>query len=160
MTEITIDGTRYELRAIPNEPKPLEWEIVDWRKFYNKENEIFSVKRLTDGVVFSVGDEVSYEPRQKLWWVIDNFHIRHNDKVMLARSKYNADVEELNTIIKNKSQKPKEEVKEPERIEVTDFEIDREEKWLRFHFNMLPLVVKQDYDKIKQAIEKIINNEA
>jgi len=57
----------------------------------------------------------------------------------------------------DKLSKPKEELKEPDRIEVMDFEIDREEKWLRFHFNMLPLVVKQDYDKIKQAIENCLN---
>src|SRR3989304_5739038 len=104
-TQILIDGTYYELRAVPNKPKEIkpteeskEWEIVkidtsywgydsvvfsagkdgtfrtglngqvfEHSQHYLLQNngKIKSVRRLSDGEVFSVGDEVTYKPTQR-----------------------------------------------------------------------------------------------
>ncbi len=58
--------------------------------------EIRSVRRLSDGEVFSVGDEVGYDNgniRTKQDWKIDHFFIREADNVLLARSKDCSNVE-------------------------------------------------------------------
>jgi hypothetical protein len=57
---------------------------------------IYSVKRMSDGEVFTIGDRVGYDDgnsRTKEDWAIDNFFIRETDNVMLARSKDNINVE-------------------------------------------------------------------
>lgn len=54
---------------------------------YGKINaDTYSVKRLSDGEVFSVGDKVKYRPRGVIQWTIASFFIR-GDGVMLVRSK-------------------------------------------------------------------------
>ena len=68
--------------------------------FKDKQHTISRVKRLSDGVVFSVGDKVYYDDgggSHANHWVIDHFYIR-NDGVMLARGK---DMEPVETIDKN-----------------------------------------------------------
>jgi hypothetical protein len=52
----------------------------------NGKIKIHSVRRINDGEVFTVGDEVCFQRQSNLHFVIDNFCIRQ-DKVMLARSK-------------------------------------------------------------------------
>ncbi len=74
-------------------------EIVDLT-IEKKGERIHSVKRLSDGALFTVGDEVAYEPTQKIWWVIENFFI-NSKKDLMVSSKYNENVEEISTIIKN-----------------------------------------------------------
>ncbi len=86
------------------------WEILS---YYNSDNpekrmclaplyecereggDIFSIKRLSDGEVFTIGDEVYFKSNITNYWIIDNFYIRH-DNVMLARSKDCQVVEEIN----------------------------------------------------------------
>jgi hypothetical protein len=92
-----------------------EWEIVELiNKFREKTKDVLciynwlnkdkryedwsihSVKRLSDGEVFTVGDEVGYDNgniRTKQDWKIDHFYIRESDGVLLARSKDCANVE-------------------------------------------------------------------
>lgn len=54
--------------------------------------EVFSVKRISDSEVFSVGDEVLYAPVGEISWKIDHFFIRY-DGELLVRSKNCANVE-------------------------------------------------------------------
>jgi hypothetical protein len=57
---------------------------------------ISKVKRLSDGVIFSVGDKVKY-PQGSIKWNIDNFYIGGNE-VLLVRSKDCLNVETISTI--------------------------------------------------------------
>lgn len=57
---------------------------------------INSIRRLSDGEVFSIGDEVGYDNgniRTMQDWKIDNFYIRESDGVLVARGKDFANVE-------------------------------------------------------------------
>lgn len=113
----TLD-TIYKLKKLKASKQPkLEWEIVAYRfKCHNSNNniitesqpyhwsfaisgsidyEIYSVKRVSDNEVFSLGDKVTYLPVNQIHWVIDNFHVTAEGK-MLARSEYNMNVEEVN----------------------------------------------------------------
>jgi hypothetical protein len=89
-----------------------EWEILEYGGLWNSEtgNEIKKVKRLSDGVVFSVGDEVYYDESGNAGlsfytWKIDNFYIR-SDGVMLARSKNEGMVETIDKNCYLKNQNP------------------------------------------------------
>lgn len=87
-----------------------EWEIVkcksNWVNFPlghpEKVSEtIISVKRLSDGEVFTVGDRVMYALAcidKPIEWTIDNFFIKDGTSDILVRSKDNINVEFLGTI--------------------------------------------------------------
>ena len=126
---------------------------------HHENYEIHSVKRLSDNEIFSVGDEVAFEPTQKIWWEIDNFCIpeHYGGRVMLARSKDNQNVEILSMIIKNKSQKSK---PEKERIAVTPINYHKFEVGEHLYgFNSTGLIPIKKYSAIKQAIEQVLNDE-
>jgi hypothetical protein len=53
---------------------------------------IHSVRRLSDGEVFTVGDRVCYKPKPEVKWEIDNFRLRADGK-LVARSKNDEMVE-------------------------------------------------------------------
>jgi len=79
----------------PNDPQ-YDWALKDAIK-NNTLLEIFTVKRLSDGEVFTLGDKVRYVPIDNSYgWVIDNFFV--SDGVMLARGKDNEPVEDIRTI--------------------------------------------------------------
>lgn len=98
------------------QPKP-EWEIISYRHkqtkeitpktstvfhkaMFNNEHEIYSVKRLSDGEVFTIGDIVKYHKASHYgWYAIDNFFIR-GDNQILARNKEQSIVEYITEIVK------------------------------------------------------------
>lgn len=61
---------------------------------------ISSVKRISDGKIFSLGDTVYYRNNTFIKWQIDNFHIREKDDILIIRSKDNQMVETLDHICK------------------------------------------------------------
>jgi hypothetical protein len=66
---------------------------------------IHSVKRLSDGEVFTIGDSVRFKPNQNsCFWEINNFFISKYDK-LLVRSILNLNVELISTI-KHKDKLP------------------------------------------------------
>ena len=109
------------------EEKP-EWEMLSYefnnrvyipntepyielsKGFKDKEYSIHSVKRLSDGEVFSLGDRVYFNNgiTRGISWAIDNFYIRA-DNVMLARSKDNINVELVGKNLHKEKLPPKEE---------------------------------------------------
>lgn len=84
--------------------KTFDLEVYEGRKIINGQNyeyvlncldhkyTIESVKRLSDGEVFQIGDKVTYTPRALYSWNIDHFFLR-DDGVLLARAKGNEHVE-------------------------------------------------------------------
>ena len=102
------------------EIKKKTWQIIEKIFRNNGKWYIKSVKRLSDGVVFTVGDEVYYKNcdinnpflGKARKWKIDNLFIRESDNIMLVRSKDCEMVEELNeTLFKVEPAKEKAEFK-------------------------------------------------
>jgi len=125
---------------------------------WNKER-IYSVKRLSDGEVFSVGDVVYYkdgsEKSEPIRWCIDNFYIRE-DKVMLARSKDCTLVETIDNNCYLKKQAPKE---EQVPIKVHDFhKHSNSDKETWYSFLVGGHIPESKYQSIKSAIEDVLNN--
>jgi len=61
------------------------WSRGAWVNYnLSKNRKIRKVKRLSDGEVFSVGDEVCFQKQSNPNWVIDNFFVKEN--TILARS--------------------------------------------------------------------------
>lgn len=94
--EILFKGRAYIGKAIKNKPTK-DYEIIERYNYGEVPCDgdiapIKSVKRLSDGEVFTIGDKVCYAPNPQTNWVIDNFSIR-SDKKLLARSKRNLNVE-------------------------------------------------------------------
>lgn len=94
--EILFKGRAYIGKAIKNKPTK-DYEIIERYNYGEVPCDgdiapIKSVKRLSDGEVFTIGDKVCYAPNPQTNWVIDNFFIR-SDKKLLARSKRNLNVE-------------------------------------------------------------------
>jgi len=91
-----------------------EWEILTIKYggniFYNfftdpipSDYTIYSVRRLSDGEVFTIGDTVMYGLAcsiKPIEWPIDNFFIKEGDTDILVRSKDNEMVEYLGTLKK------------------------------------------------------------
>lgn len=97
-----------------------DWEVVDCLEFNGKAIHpyhegiclgkykgvkpctIHSVRRLSDGETFTIGETIFYDkgnPKIKHTWVIDNFFIRASDGVLLVRGKDNINVEQVDKFI-------------------------------------------------------------
>ena len=113
----TIPKKEYEVLSFKFLPISGEKDIIiyqgspHWDKALNNtENEwsTHSVKRLSDGEVFSIGDKIFYSSclkKNPIEWLIDNFYVTEHG-TMLARSKNNEMVEFLEQIKKVEDKVP------------------------------------------------------
>ncbi len=106
---------------------------------------IHSVKRLSDGACFHLGDMVGYDDgntRTKQDWAIDNFFIRESDNIMLARSKDNINVEIIDKWLYKSSTNPPHIEDKPTPFQWTDELVKKFCNW----FTKIPIheVLKED----------------
>lgn len=168
ITPITPVTTKEYEQGFLDKP---EWEIVEFlhgvrkisrensnKEFFEslieypaKEVKIHSVKRLSDGEVFSVGDEVYRETdANKVTSLIEKF-VFIDGRLSVATKQFSTSFHLI------KKSKPKEEVKEPERISV---DIIGEPALFQNHVTLKfgASVESRKFPLIKQAIEAVINN--
>lgn len=142
-----------------------EVALTDEQILKNDCIKINSVRRLSDGETFTIGETIFYDkgnPKIKHTWVIDNFFIRASDGVLLVRGKDNINVEQVDKFISKLPPSPpvEQETIKVENLQYYGEQVVPSKKMLyRYNFNLtVPEIPSEKYDAVKKAIEFVLRS--
>lgn len=121
---------------------------VEEDDFMHGTHDIKSVRRKSDGEVFSVGEITDGNNKIHAFELFRNVLKVHMQSVSSPLTGFLTNIQSLTK------------QKKEERIEVKDYEFDRDEQWMKFYFNTDPKILAHHFLKCKQAIEGVLNDES